>query len=160
MKLIHYILSPLFYLCVSLAGRYFTAQGVGTWYPSILKPAYTPPGSFIGIVWTVIYILAALSLILFVNRAKGAPLFYPVLALYIVNGILNAAWSYIFFTKHLLGPAVIDAAMLLITVLLIILLAWRYSTAASMLLVPYGIWVSFATYLTYAIYTMNRLNGL
>lgn len=148
-------MSPLFYLCVALAGRYFTAQGVGTWYPSILKPAFTPPGSFIGIMWTIIYVLTAISLILFINNAQGSPLFQPVVALYIVNGILNAAWSYIFFTKHFLGVAVVDAAILSITVLLIILLSWRYSTAASMLLVPYFIWVSFATYLTYAIYKIN-----
>lgn len=155
MKHIHYILSPLFYLIIALAGRYFTAQGVVTWYPSIQKPASTPPGSFIGIMWTIIYVLTALSLIFFINRAKGRSLFYPVLLLYIVNGILNAAWSYIFFTKHLIGLAVIDAAILSITVLLIMLLSWQCSRTASMLLAPYLIWVSFATYLTLAIHKLN-----
>jgi benzodiazapine receptor len=155
MKHIHYILSPLFYVSVAFAGRYFTARGLSSWYPSILKPSYTPPGSFIGVMWTLIYILTALSLIIFINRAQGQPLMIPAIVLYVLNGILNAAWSYIFFTKHLIGVAVIDAALLAITVLLIMVLAWRLSPTAAILLVPYFIWVSFATFLTYEIYKIN-----
>lgn len=155
MKYIHYIFSPLFYAGVAAAGRYFTAQGVVSWYPTILKPDYTPPGSFIGIMWTIIYVLSALSLIIFINRAKGKVHFIPVIILYVLNGILNAAWSYIFFAKHLIGFAVLDAVLLAITVLLIMALAWRCSRAAAVLLVPYLAWVSFATFLTYDIYRMN-----
>lgn len=150
-----YILSPLFYFCVALAGRAFTSQGIDPWYQTIVKPSFTPPGSVIGIMWTVIYILTAVSLIVFTNIAKNKKVFWPVIGLYLVNGIVNAAWSYIFFTKHLLGLAVIDAGLIGITVLLIIVFAWRYSKAASILLIPYLGWVSFAAYLTYAIYRMN-----
>ena len=150
-----YILSPLFYTGILLAGRWFTIQGIDPWYWSLSRPSYTPPGSFIGIVWTVIYILSALSLILYVNAAKGRQGFRPVIALYIINGILNAAWSYVFFTKHLPGPAVIDAGLIAVTVLFVIIYAWRYSHAAAVLLLPYLLWGSFATFLTYAIYKMN-----
>ena len=150
-----YILSPLFYICVSLAGRSFTSHGIDPWYQTIAKPSFTPPGMIIGIVWTVIYILTALSLIVFTNNAKGKTIFWPVFVLYIVNGIINAAWSYIFFTKHLLGPAVIAAGLIGVTVLLLIQFSRHYSKAASILLIPYLAWVSFATYLTYVIYRMN-----
>jgi len=150
-----YFLSPLFYICVTLAGRAFTSQGIGPWYHEILKPSYTPPGSIIGIIWTVIYILAAISLIMYTNAAKGDRGFWLIIALYIANGIINAAWSYIFFTKHLIGFGVIDSGLIWVTVLLIIVFAWRYSKAASILLIPYLGWVSFATYLTYVIYTLN-----
>lgn len=150
-----YILSPLFYICVALAGRLFTAQGLDDWYWTLSRPAYTPPGSFIGIMWTVIYILSSLSLILYVNAARGRRGFRSVIALYIVNGIVNAAWSYIFFTKHLPGPAVIDAGLIAITVLFIIIYVWRHSVTAAILLLPYLLWVSFAAFLTYAIYKMN-----
>ena len=155
MRKIHYILSPLFYFLVALAGRVFTAQGVKTWYPTLVKPEYTPPGSFIGGMWTVIYILAAASLIIFINRARTAPVFWTVILLYIVNGVLNGLWSYLFFTKHYLGWAVFDASLLAVTVALIMILARRSAYLASALLMPYFLWVSFATYLAYDIFILN-----
>ncbi|UCF87084.1 MAG: tryptophan-rich sensory protein, partial [Nitrospiraceae bacterium] len=155
MKYIHYILSPLFYLSIAMAGRIFTTAGVHSWYPGLVKPDFTPPGSIIGIVWTVIYILSALSLILFVNAARGKSSLYPVISLYAINGILNALWSYIFFTRHMLGLAVVDAVLIGITVALIIVFVYRYSKAATLLLIPYLLWVTFASYLTYVIYRMN-----
>jgi tryptophan-rich sensory protein len=69
--------------------------------------------------------------------------------------MLNAAWSYLFFTKHLVGFAVIDAVLIGITVGLIIILVWPYSKASALLLLPYLCWVSFASYLTYDFYTLN-----
>jgi len=148
-----YVFSPLFYLSVALSGSLFTSTG--EWYKNLIKPSYTPPGSVIGTVWTVIYILTAISLIIFINNAKNTKRFRLVISLYIVNGIVNAAWSYIFFTKHLLGPAVIDAGLIWITLLFMILFVWSVSRPAGILLVPYIGWVSFATYLTYVIYRMN-----
>ena len=155
MKKIHYILSPVFYFLIALAGRSLTAQGVNTWYPALVKPEYTPPGSLIGMTWTLIYILAAASLIIFVNRARNSPVFWSVILLYIINGVLNGLWSYLFFTKHLLGPAVFDAAILATTVALIMIMTRRYAYLASVLLLPYFLWVCFATYLAYDIFMLN-----
>ena len=150
-----YVFPPLFYLCVALAGKAFTSQGIGSWYQTIAKPTYTPPGSLIGAAWTIIFILSTVSLILFLKHGQGRPRFRLIISLYICNGLLNAAWSYLFFTKHLLGLAVIDAGLIAITVLLIILWSWHYSRLAAALLIPYFGWVSFATYLTYVIFKMN-----
>lgn len=154
-KYIHYIISPLFYIGIAFSGRMFTDQGVTDWYPEIIKPSYTLPGSFIGVVWTIIFILSAISLILFINRGKGSKIFWPVIGLFALNGIVNVAWSYIFFTKHLIGLAVIDALIILITVGMMIVLVRPYSKASSGLLMPYFLWVLFASYLTYDIYTLN-----
>jgi tryptophan-rich sensory protein len=154
-KYAFYIFSPLFYICVALAGRIFTSKGIDPWYQTLSKPSYTPPGSFIGIMWTVIYILTACSLILFSRAAGDKKIFWPVVGLYIINGIVNTAWSYIFFTKHLLGLAVINAGIIGVTVVFLIVLVRHYSVAASLLLIPYLGWVSFATFLTYVIYKNN-----
>jgi len=154
-KYIYYILFPLFYLGIAMLGGYFTSLGVTTWYPAIAKPFYTPPGSFIGAVWTIIYTLSSISLILFVNAAQGKSLFWPVIGLYILNGILNALWSYIFFTKHMLFLAVLDAFFIWITVGLMIVYVWRYSILSGLLLFPYLLWVFFATFLTAMIYKLN-----
>jgi tryptophan-rich sensory protein len=154
-KIITYSLSALFYVAVSFAGRWFTDQGLTDWYPTIAKPSFTPQGSVIGIVWTVIFVLSAISLILFINRGRKAQNFWLIIGVFILNGILNAVWSYLFFTKHMVGFAVIDAVLIGITVGLIMILVWPYSKASSLLLLPYLLWTSFASYLTYTIYTMN-----
>lgn len=154
-KYIHYLLAPLFYLVVSMTGSFFTSQGVTSWYPNITKPLYTPPGSFIGIVWTVIYIISGISLILFVNKGRGKGIFWLVIGIYVLNGIINASWSYIFFVKHNLGLAVINAFLIWVTVIILIASIWSTSRTASLLLFPYLGWVSFATLLTYEIYQIN-----
>ncbi len=154
-KQLHYIISPLFYLGVMVAGRTFTGQGLTEWYPSITKPSYTPPGSIIGLIWTIIFVLSAISLILFINRGRESKAFWPIIGVFIFNGIVNTAWSYIFFTRHMIGLAVIDALLILITVGLLMVVTWPYSKASSILLLPYLLWVSFATYLTYDIYKLN-----
>ena len=154
-KLLVYLLPPVFYLLIALAGRQFTSAGIATWYPSLQKPSFTPPGGIIGIIWTLIYIFSAASLIQFLRAAKDKPLFALIIGLYILNGIINAAWSYIFFSRHLLMSAVIDAALIAFTVLIMILSVWQYSKLSALLLVPYFLWASFATFLSYTIFKLN-----
>lgn len=154
-KNLHYILAPLFYLTVAQIGSSFTMQGVSTWYQAIVKPPYTPPGVIIGVVWTVIYVLSAISLIVFVNAARGKKDVWVIASLYILNGVINVFWSYIFFVKHLLYLAILDSLCILFTVGLLIVYTWSYSRISSILLVPYFLWVSFATYLNFVIYRLN-----
>jgi len=154
-KYLTYIVPSIFYLLVSLAGRTFTSHGLSSWYPSIAKPSFTPPGYMIAIIWTMIYIFSAISMMHFVNIAKGKPYFLAIIGLFVLNGILNAAWSYIFFSRQMLGAAVVDSALIGITVLLLIFFIWPYSRGSALLLLPYLLWVSFATYLAYSIYRLN-----
>ncbi|MGD0275288.1 MAG: TspO/MBR family protein [Syntrophales bacterium] len=154
-KNLHYILAPIFYFSVAQIGSSFTMQGVSTWYMAIMKPSYNPPGVIIGVVWTVIYILSAISLIVFVNAARGKKDLWVISGLYLLNGLINALWSYIFFVRHLLFLAFLDALFIWVTVGLLIIYIWSYSRISSMLLVPYFLWVSFATYLTFVIYRLN-----
>jgi benzodiazapine receptor len=151
----HYILIPLFYIMVAAAGRLFTAEGVSEWYPTLVKPGYTPPGSFIGAMWSVIYVLTGLSFILYINASRGGRPPWPAAGVYVLNGIINAAWSYIFFTRHMVGLAVADALLIWLTVLLIMVLAWPRSRASGLLLIPYLVWTAFATFLNYEIYRLN-----
>jgi benzodiazapine receptor len=154
-RMLTYILPPLFYIGVALAGSAFTAGGMDGWYQSTAKPEFTPPGSVIGAVWTVIYILSAVSLILFLRSAAGRPALLSVASLFVLNGVMNAGWCWLFFTRHLLLPAVIDSALIALTVAAMIIAVRPYSRASAILLVPYLSWVSFATYLSFDIYRLN-----
>jgi tryptophan-rich sensory protein len=152
---LHYILVPLFYFAVAQVGSSFTLQGVSSWYPSIITPSYTPPGAVIGAVWTIIYILSAVSLIVFANTAKGTRVLWITGGLYVLNGVVNALWSYLFFVRHMLFFSFLDALLIWLTVGLLIVNTWPYSRLSSMLLVPYFLWVSFASYLNFVIYRLN-----
>jgi translocator protein len=137
-------------------GSLFTASSVRTWYPELQKPAGTPPPWLFGPVWTTLYILMALAGWQVWERAggwKGARL---ALGLFFVQLVLNAFWSALFFGMR--NPA---AGLIEITVLWLAILAtvvaffpiWRLS---AWLMMPYLLWVSYAVYLNFGIWRLNR----
>jgi len=130
----------------AVGGR-FTASGLGPWYDGLAKPAWTPPGSVIGIVWGVLFLLVALAsaLVWSAGPARG------YLALLIVNLILNAGWSYLFFVVRAPAAALAELLALALTCLGLIHLASQVSTPAAWLLVPYAAWVAFAGFLNWSI---------
>ncbi len=152
---INYLLIPLFYVFVSTIGSLFTGQGVSSWYKTINLPSWTPPGSVIGIVWTIIFILTAISALIVWNKFNHNYAFWVIAVLFLVNGLLNIFWSYLFFSQNLLGWAALEAALLGASVYALIVLIWPLSTLAASLLIPYAGWVTFATYLTYLVYKLN-----
>jgi len=154
----NYILIPFFAFLVSYTGSIFTSTGMG-WYATINKPIWTPPGMVIGLVWTVIFILATISALRVWNKKYTKVERYNhilwIMILFVVNGILNIEWSFLFFYMHNMYFATIEAGVLGLSVLALILVIWPVSKLGSALLIPYVGWVSFATYLTYLVYTMN-----
>jgi len=154
MKL-NYIIIPLIVLATSLLGSLFTNKGM-EWYNTLKLPSITPPGSVIGAVWTVIFILSAISAIIVWNKAKHDNIFWIIIAIFIVNALLNALWSYLFFYQGLLLAPIIEMIVLNLTTLALIILIWPISKLASALLIPYFIWVSFATYLATTIWQINK----
>lgn len=149
-----YILIPLATLLTAVVGSSITSRGM-RWYKSIRKPSWTPPGSIIGAVWTVLYILATISALILWSMRNGMPI-VAILGAFALNAVLNALWSDVFFHRHLLGLAIIEALILEASVLLLISLAWPISMLAAMLLIPYALWVLFASYLTFCVWRMNE----
>lgn len=150
----NYITIPLIVLLVAVLGSLAVMPNLG-WYNTLTLPNLAPSGRIIGMVWTALYILIAVSTILFWNKAKRDSLFTAIVAIFILNGFLNAFWSYVFFSWHHIGWAVfVSAAMALTTYLLIYLIYPKYRVAAY-LLVPYALWVTFATYLNFLIWNFN-----
>ena len=120
-------------------------------YQSLRQPAWAPPSWLFGPVWTVLYVLIAVSGWLVWRRTGWT----SALTVYAVQLALNAAWTPIFFTGHAIGAGLIVVAMLLVMVLWTIRLTWRFDRVAAWLLVPYAAWVAFATLLNAAILRMN-----
>lgn len=162
----NYVIIPLITIAVAMLGSWFNTFGM-TWYQTeLVRPDLTPPNYLFPIAWTTIFILATIAalmvwnkpqfeeryLVIFKRKTRD---FNLIIGFFIVNAILNALWSLLFFTFHLIFPALVEMIFLEATTLILILLIWRHSKIASLLLLPYLLWVAFATYLTYLIYILN-----
>lgn len=140
----------------AMAGSSFTMVGMNSgWYEQIVRPEWTPPGAFIGVVWTVIYILTAISSIFFFRKEHEKRQRKILAFAYFLNATLNVLWSYIFFVQHWLWLAGVEAFVLGCSVLFIIFLLRKKEKNISYLLYPYAAWVFFATFLTFTIAWMN-----
>ncbi len=140
---------------VAMASSLITIPGLA-WYSTLNLPAWTPAGPVFSWAWTAIYILTALAAIDFVRKSPPTVGFKRVCWLFLVNAILNAGWSFIFFNVHLIGLAVFEAGLLWITVFFLVVLCWPISRLSSLLLMPYLLWTGFATYLNYVVWQLNK----
>jgi len=150
----NYILIPLVVIGIAVAGSWLTDLGMD-WYETLELPGYTPSGGLIGAVWTIIFILGVISALLFVNKSARDRHFRRVVWVLCFNGLLNVFWSYLFFVEHWFSMAILEMMLLNLTTIFLIFLMRKVSRLASGLLVPYFLWVSFATYLAYQIWQLN-----
>jgi len=149
------IVIVLILLIVAGAGSWLTAGGM-KWYRKLKLPPWTPPGQFIGSVWTVIYLLCGASGFMFWNAEVPQPWKWIIAAAFAVNALLNILWSAVFFRWHLIGWAFAEALALELSVIALILLLLPFSPTAAFLLVPYALWVLFASFLTFTVWQANR----
>ncbi len=133
-----------------------TASAIGGWYDALVKPAGTPPNSVFGPVWVTLYVMIGVALALLWDRPESTRLKRRVLSCFALQFGLNLLWSPLFF-----GLRQIELAAVLIIVLLG-LIAWTIhlarpiSRTAATLMLPYLIWVSYATYLNIGFWVLNR----
>ena len=136
-------------------GSLFTTPAIPTWYATLKKPFFTPPNWIFSPVWISLFLLMGISLF-FVWRRQGHPQFKKALVFFFVQLILNVLWSLAFFGLQLPLLGLIDIILLWIAILLTIQAFLRVSKFAGVLLVPYLLWVSFATLLNFALWILNR----
>ncbi len=137
-------------------GSFFTLGSVQTWYPTLTKPDLTPPGWVFGPAWTLLYTLMGIALFLAWTRHIGGKHRAFWIRLFLIHLVVNAAWSIVFFGLHLLLPALGVIALLWLMIVALIALSLRFDKRIAFLLTPYLAWISFASYLNYAIWSLNR----
>jgi tryptophan-rich sensory protein len=121
-------------------------------YASLERPGWAPPSWLFGPVWTVLYATIAVSGWL-VWRRVGA---HAALLPYAVQLLLNAAWTPVFFGAGRYGWALVDIVALWFAIAATVAAFWRFSRPAALLLVPYWLWVTYATALNASIWWLNR----
>lgn len=151
-KLIISIAIPV--LIGGLSG-FFTASGVDSWYQTIQKPSWNPPGWIFAPVWTTLYVMIGISLFLVWKADVTKELKQKAIILFCIQLVLNFFWSLIFFSLQQPGWALVEIIVMWIFILLTILAFAPINKIAAWLLVPYISWVSFATILNYTLWKLN-----
>jgi benzodiazapine receptor len=144
-------------VCFAVAGSgaIFTSGSVRYWYPTLHKPSWNPPAWLFGPVWTILYLMMAIAAWIVWCR-RGLVQVNSALGLFAFQLALNAAWSPLFFGLRNPLAGLLDIVPLWAAILATLISFWRISPAAGVLLVPYWLWVSFATALNFAIWKLNR----
>jgi benzodiazapine receptor len=142
----------------------FAAAAVGaiasvdaaSFYAQLARPAWAPPASVFGPVWTVLYALMGVSAWL-VWRERGAQLRLPALCVFVAQLVVNALWSWLFFYWKSGALAFGEVLILLALIIATVALFWRVRRLAAALLLPYLGWVAFASALTWSVWRANPI---
>jgi len=138
-----------------IIGALFTSPAIKGWYSNLNKPSFNPPNWIFGPVWTALYLLMGISLFLVWKKYNGDSNIKIALTIFFFQLVLNTLWSIMFFGLRNPMAGFIVIVVLWIAILLTIISFYKYSITASMLLIPYILWVSFATVLNYYLWKLN-----
>lgn len=142
-------------LFVAIAGYFITKTSRDTWYSGLQQSSLSPPNWLFGVVWPILYFLIAVSVYLTYKAAGTKKAQSEVFLIFIISMAFNLLWTIVFFGLRDIRGALI---ILLILDVIVIYMIWRYLQIYSlggMLLIPYLLWILFATYLNYDIMRKN-----
>jgi tryptophan-rich sensory protein len=154
--IIKLLISIIICEAAGIIGSLFTTPNIPTWYATFKKPGFAPPNWLFAPVWTILFLLMGIALYLVWRQGWNNPPVKSAMIIFIVQLVVNILWSAVFFglKSPLAGFFVIVALWFLI--ILTIILFTNVSKVAGILLVPYLLWVSFASVLNFMLYKLNR----
>jgi translocator protein len=145
----------LFSQTAGILGSFFTMPAIPAWYQFLNKPTFSPPNWIFAPVWTLLYALMGVALFIILESEKNS-FRKKALIFFAIQFILNLAWSFLFFglRSPLLG--LIGIIILLIFIILTIISFLKIKKTAGIVLIPYLLWVSFASILNFSILILNK----
>lgn len=143
-----------FLLAIAVGGIGGAATDIGPWYYALVKPSWQPPDWAFGPIWTLIYITTGIAGVRAWRLGDSRQRRMFLIAL-LINCALNVLWSLLFFKMQRPDLALVEVAVLWLSILPLILLPLRYSPRSSVLMLPYLGWVSVAAYLNLTIVRLN-----
>ena len=136
-------------------GSIFTNSSRDSWYQTLEKPAFNPPGWVFGPVWITLYLMMGIALFLVWKKTPFNKTESRAVTWFFVQLVLNVLWSFCFFYLRSPALASIEILLLLFAIAATASYFWRISRTAGVLLLPYIAWTSFATLLTFTIWRLN-----
>lgn len=146
------------FLCLSAGGigSAFTVSAIPEWYATLNRPSFSPPNWIFAPVWTLLYILMGLAAAIVWQKGLQNPQVRIALVAFLVQLILNMVWSVLFFGLRSPLYGLIDILFLWVMILVTIAQFSKVSAPAAALLIPYLLWVTFASGLNLGIFLLNR----
>ncbi len=140
---------------VGIVSALFSKVVGNVWFASIVKPSWNPPGYLFGPVWTTLYLLMGISIWIIWISNNNQLQKQKAFSIFIVQLLFNFCWSIIFFRYHQIDVALFDIVILLISIIITMVSFYKINKLAAWLLLPYLLWVSFASFLNYTIWSLN-----
>ena len=143
-------------ILTSTIGALISAKGVNSWYKTLSLPSWTPSGTVIGIVWTIIFLMLAAAMLIVSPIIRQLDTSNTLLlVIFYLSCLLNIYWCFLFFASHKMILAIYESVLLSLSVLCLAILLYPVSAESSFLLLPYFFWVCFATKLSYSVWELN-----
>ncbi len=142
---------------MAAVGGAVTATSVGSWYPTLAKPAFNPPDWLFAPVWTTLYLMIAFAgwRVWRLRGWTGPRGLDPAMLAWALQLALNLCWSFVFFGARMIGAALVEIAVLFVAIVATGWSFWRVDRLAAWLLLPYAAWVGFAAVLNAALWRLN-----
>ena len=156
MNILKFIASIALCYLVAFLGSVFTFSSIPTWYAQLNKPFFNPPNWVFAPVWTILYFLMAVSLYIIWNKNLENKKQDKAIKIFIFQLTLNLLWSLVFFGLHQPLLGLITIIILWFSIFITIKYFYKLSKPSGYLLVPYILWVSFASVLNFAIVVVNK----
>jgi tryptophan-rich sensory protein len=137
-----------------LSGQVAGSGPGNPWFDGLAKPSIYPPPATFGIVWTALYVLMGLALAMVVT-SRGARLRGFAVAAFVIQLLLNLAWTPLFFALHQISGALLLLVVLDAAVMVTVIAFYRIRPVAAFLLAPYLAWILFATLLNWQFLELN-----
>ena len=150
-----FLVSIILPLSLGAIAGMFTSQSVPEWYATLNRPSFNPPNWIFGPVWTTLYILMGISFFL-VWKQEESKVRNRAILIFLLQLLLNFAWSFIFFYFNMIGLALVEIVLLWISIVLMLVVFYKIKPIASYINIPYLLWVTFATVLNASYYFLNR----
>jgi len=150
-----FLVSIILPLSLGAIAGMFTSQSVPEWYATLNRPSFNPPNWIFGPVWTTLYILMGISFFL-IWKQEASKVRNRAILIFLLQLLLNFAWSFIFFYFNMIGLALVEIILLWISIVMMLIVFYKIKPTASYINIPYLLWVTFATVLNASYYFLNR----
>lgn len=150
------LLAALICLSIGGIGTIFTAPNIPTWYASQIRPFFAPPNWVFGPAWTLLYALMGIAIYLIIKKGLDKKEVRTASLVFLIQLILNAIWTPIFFGLHQTFLAFIVIVLLWLAIIWTMMKFYPVAKLACWLLLPYLLWVSFASTLNFGFWWLNR----
>jgi tryptophan-rich sensory protein len=154
-KIAKLLASLLLCLGAGFFGSIFTTPSIPTWYATLNKPSFNPPNWLFAPAWTTLFIFMGIALFLVWLKGFKEKKVKVAIIFFLIQLILNVAWSFCFFYWKMPFWAFVDIIILWLFILLTLIRFWKINKTAGVLFIPYLLWVSFASLLNYSVWKLN-----